>query len=225
MGMEHIEIIMRVEEEFGIEVADREAEAVRTPRDLCALIERKVALLAAEQSSGCPSSRAFYRVRRELTALGIERADVKPGATVEALLPLANRRALWKQLDERLEVGLRPLHRSPFWTYVALSPLAALPFVWHFAGEAPMVAMCFCLPLVWWVGFRATQPLAVRVPTKHETVAHLSRRLASTLPVVGDESPTRELWPQLQGILSDELGVPLEKVTPDADFVRDLGVG
>lgn len=34
-----------------------------------------------------------------------------------------------------------------------------------------------------------------------------------------------EIWTALQALIADELGVPPEKVTPNTDWVRDLGVG
>jgi acyl carrier protein len=205
MGMDSVELIMRVEEDFEIEILDNEAELISTPGALCAIIERKLGVLDAEKRSGCPTSRAFYQVRRELVELGTERQNIRPSSEFDSLLPRAHRRAMWNALSERLPVELPALQRSPHWMGAALLPLV-------------------CLPLVWWLGFQATKPRAVFAPPNNRTVADLSRRVAFTFPVVSGELPTRDVWPQLQLIIADELSIAPEKVTRDADLVRDLGL-
>ncbi len=224
MGLDSVELIMRVEEDFEIEILDNEAELVSTPGALCALIERKLGVLDAEKRSGCPTSRAFYQVRRELVELGIERQNIRPFSEFDSLLPRAHRRAMWNALSERLPVELPALRRSSHWTWAALSLLVCLPLVWKVAGEAFAVGLCYALPPVWWLGFRATKPRAVHAPANNRTIADLSRRVAFTFPVVSGEPPRCDIWPQLRAIIADELSVPVEKVTRDADLVRDLGM-
>lgn len=35
--------------------------------------------------------------------------------------------------------------------------------------------------------------------------------------------PDLDPWPRVQSLLSEQLGVPIENITPDSHFVRDLG--
>jgi acyl carrier protein len=42
MGMESVEIVIRVEETFGIKISDAEAEIILTPRQLIELVMAKV---------------------------------------------------------------------------------------------------------------------------------------------------------------------------------------
>lgn len=223
MGMDSVELILRVEEHFEIEIGDEEASLISTPGGLCVLIERKLAVLDAEKRSHCPTSRAFYHVRRELMELGVQRANIKPSSDFDSLLR-PKRRELWRALSERLGVSLPGLQRSPIWTRVSLLPLAFLPFVWKSAGEATAVLFCFSLFPFWWLLFQATKPFAVHAPEGNRTVADLARRLAWTMPVQNNQSQTPDVWPQLQLIIADELSIAPEKVTRDADLVRDLGL-
>ena len=43
MGLETVELVLAWEEEFHIEITDADAEKCPTPRDVCDLVERKLA--------------------------------------------------------------------------------------------------------------------------------------------------------------------------------------
>lgn len=221
MGLDGVELLMRVEEEFGIGIEDEEAEHVVTPGKLCALIERKLGFAAAEKRSGCPTSRAFYRVRRELVSLGIERAQIRPSTKFDSLGPRFERHAEWNTLGERLNLKMPSLERSPEWVFIGLLPLGVIPVL--LAIEPTQgVLFAFGWAFSWWIGFHATKPLAVHAPQELRTVGELARRVAWASQIPTQE---RDVWPQLQLIIADELSVPIEHVTRDADFFRDLGMG
>lgn len=112
MGLDFVELILRVEEEFDIAIEDADAEQVSMPGQLCDLIERKLGVLDAEKRSFCPTSHAFYHVRRELMELGTPRANIKPNSSLHELLPRTNGAPLWRQLSRALPVELAPLERS-----------------------------------------------------------------------------------------------------------------
>ena len=63
MGMDGVEIVMTVEERFGIEISNPEAEQIVTPGELIDLVLRKV---TTSETATCPSRRAFHAVRRAL---------------------------------------------------------------------------------------------------------------------------------------------------------------
>src|SRR5688572_2380004 len=85
MGLDLFEFVMAVEGTFGIEIPDRDAEKLETPR---LLIEYLVARMPASESPGttCLTQRAFYRLR----APAVRRFDVPRGAlrTDTPLAPL-----------------------------------------------------------------------------------------------------------------------------------------
>lgn len=222
MGLDGVELIMRVEEEFEIEISDAEAELCSTPGALCALIERKLNFAEAERRCGCPTSRAFYRVRRQLMQAGIERARIKPTARLDFVLPRSHRRQRWSDLSEALGLSLPPLVRSPEWAFIGLLPLGVLPLCLVLA-PATATALCFACAALWWLGVRATKPLAVHPPNELRSVGDLARRVAWASANVPLQE--RDVWPQLQLIIADELGIPVSKITRDADLLRDLGFG
>ncbi len=113
MGLDLVEWLMCVEEEFGVALPDDEAAHWRTMGDVQEWLVSQVCL---EPSDGCASSRWFYRLRQALVAeFEVERALVIPDMFVDTLLPTDDRRAAWARLATVLGVALPGLgwaHRS-----------------------------------------------------------------------------------------------------------------
>lgn len=226
MGLDSVELVMRVEESFDIVIEDADAEQVSTPGQMCALIERKLGVLDAEKSSFCPTSRAFYRVRRELMGLGIGRAHIKPDSSLHELLPRANRVTLWRQLSGALPLELAPLGRSDEVRSLLLFGATGSALGVFLTPLYPPLALAFVCSAGATIGLALfSAPHKIFPPSRVRTVAELARRVAWTLPVVRGESQTRDVWLQLQLIIADELSIAPEKVTRDAHFFRDLGMG
>jgi hypothetical protein len=72
-----------------------------------------------------------------------------------------------------------------------------------------------------------TRPFALAFPHGVTTVGDVTR---ATLPrgyeaAVKQQMTDEEVWGKLQKIVVDTLGVKVEKVTPSARFIEDLGAG
>ncbi len=224
MGLDAVELLMRVEEDFEISIEDEEAERITTPGQLCALIERKLGVVEAEKSSFCPTSRAFYRVRRELINQGIERAHIKPRAQLNAVLPMARRRQLWHELQNALATPLPPLERPITLLWLGASWLCLLLLGLPLLPLAPQLWFQFLVfgALALTALHVVTSPLRLFPSQNVRTVGDLARRVAAKTT---DVALSRDVWPQLQFLIADEWKIPLDQVTRDADFVRDLGMG
>ena len=102
MGMDTIELVMEVEDEFGISIpgpGERGADP-----DGGAVARVRVSAAAAAGETVCPSARAFYRFRRALLAQQpLPRRCVRPSSRVGRLLP-EECRERWALVAE--EVGL-----------------------------------------------------------------------------------------------------------------------
>ena len=223
MGLDIVELIMRAEEEFEIEIPDSDAERLSTPGALCDYIERKLALLRPRSSSGCPTSLAFYAVRRELMQLGIERQCVTPSAQVADLWPASKRRENWHALGKALGFPLPILRRSPAWAFVGFLPLSAFP-VWLWVSPNTAFAFLAFYLLLWHFISQATAPFFAVHPPYLYSVADISRSLARRF-TISAPTPLPDIWEKVRSIVAEESGEPLEKVTRDADFCRDLGMG
>ena len=79
-GFDSVELLMALEDTFGIAIPDRDAERIKTAGQLSDYICRRIPVKDADPDVRCASAAAFYRVRRKLVqGLSIKRRDVRPG--------------------------------------------------------------------------------------------------------------------------------------------------
>src|ERR1700677_3880962 len=96
MGLDTVEIVLRVEETFGVDLPDDELGSVATVGDLYKLV-----LSRLDGSYACLSSRAFYRVRKSMVeVLGVSRRSIRPSTKLQPLL--GNRQSVerWKRIED-----------------------------------------------------------------------------------------------------------------------------
>lgn len=227
MGLDVVELVMRIEEEFGIEIGDEDASQISTPGQMHAFLLHKLSIFDGKE---CATSRVFYRTRRALMEMsGAKRRAIRPATSLETLLPTENRRQHWKHFAEKLQAPL-PALLFPTWfrLLVWLPVLAPIPLVFWSWG----FAVC-----VYWVGlgvvfsvfaYKIGAPLAILFPASCQTVGEIARLILPSHLRSQAESErsasSQEVWLSLQAIIADEIGVAIEKVTPDADFIRDLNL-
>lgn len=97
MGLDFVELVMVLEDQFGIDIANDEAASVVTVDDLWRIVSGKV------KPARCATSTAFYQIRRGLMeTAGCARAEIRPGTRLETLLPRQRRSRLWKDLGRHL---------------------------------------------------------------------------------------------------------------------------
>src|SRR6266852_2774557 len=155
MGLDIVELVMTVEEHFGVTIPDAEAQRILTVGELY------VYLLERTRRDGripCPTSQAFYRLRRILTEeLGVDRALVRPATQLRTLFPAGLRENALVWLADTLALpdlpDLDPAPRGPTgrslkvaitWAAAAARLLSLLLFaLWLFDPARPPVAIVF----------------------------------------------------------------------------------
>src|SRR5215470_17159858 len=76
MGLDAVELVMTVEEKFGISITDEEATRVVSVGDLKRLVTTK---LDVAYTDGCLTQRAFHLIRKNATAeFGMLRRNIRP---------------------------------------------------------------------------------------------------------------------------------------------------
>ncbi len=230
MGLDGVELIMSIEEAFGISITDEEAGNIRTPRQLINVVVRK---LETTDRQVCATQRAFYTVRKALHAeFGVSRRAVTPRSSLEGLFPTETRYDNWQELLRRL--GLRnPKLGWPGWTSSLARTMGILltvvfgAIVWLMV-EHPWYRTMYLLfsPLVFLFGL-GTSMLVLH---QHRTVLPLTN-VGELSAWISTHSPTSlkiQSWsPQgaaeaVRGIIRSELGI--EEFSDDADFVNDLNL-
>ncbi|MAJ46223.1 MAG: acyl carrier protein [Planctomycetaceae bacterium] len=229
MGLDAVEIVMDVEDHFGITIQNAEAEHVRTVADLVALIQGRI---SAAHEAYCPMLPAFLKLRTTVRdATGDKTFRIRPRQRIADRLSIPQRRQLWKRLSELLGSTPRGLRRPQLLrqilgtSVVALLGIALITAVAIDVRILPVTlavaAFCIFLLHIVTVQFRTVPP------TEWVTFGDITAKL------VGVTFATKQLQLrtaddilyELRPLIVDVLGVDGEKVVPDARFVEELGGG
>lgn len=219
MGLDLIELVMDVEDAFGIEISDEDANKMRTVGDLESCVLRQACM---DSSAFCGTSRSFHLLRRKLLDIfPLARTDVRPAVSMEALLPCADRRAIWRRLRDH-DIMLPPLMlgRAAFSvTAVVVAVLTGTMAVLASINSAA-VLLALQIPLA----YVLTRPLAVRIPFGCQTLGDAALWI---MPIKGGgESPGSvsrdEITRRVRLIVAYQLDLPPETIRSDSRFVEDL---
>ena len=111
MGLELVEIVMDVEETFGVIVSDEGATQIRT---VAQLHEYILEYRQRDKQQGCPTGRVFRDIRQVLTATtSVPRREVRPSTKLETILPPRTRYRAWKRLQQDVPGRRRALRLPP----------------------------------------------------------------------------------------------------------------
>ncbi len=232
MGLDGVEMIMEVEDRFGIEIPMEAFPRMVTVGDLFDHILAALKPRATEPT--CLSALAFLSLRRAATTLGA-RERLRPRDSTDAILPRSGRIEYWSRLQRESELRLPPLKR-PDW--LALASVISVVVVAILAG-----AMAFestrSEGAAYFVGVAAgamaavilvsaTDPFATTLPPECRTL----RRLALTalrfnfqkLSELAGSRGRNDVWIVLREIIVVQLDVSPVAVTPSARFIDDLGL-
>lgn len=229
MGLDAVELMMEVEETFAIKVMDDDAVEMRTVGDLYRYILQH---MPPEKTARiCLSAVTFYRLRQAFKKLGGV-ARLRPRDAITMLLPQRGRRRFWSELQQTANLSLPPLRRPGWLVWLStLLVVAASALVgaqvyqathsqsWAaVAGIASAIVGAVIASIV-------TLPAAVCPP--HATLRSLAAAtLGLNYPRLREEYRHQavDVWDTLKAILVNQLGVPADRVTPEASFVNDLGL-
>jgi acyl carrier protein len=241
MGLDSVEIVMRIEETFGVDLPDDELGSIATVGDLYQLLLSKL-----DGSYACLSSHVFYRVRKAMVdVLGIKRRSIRPSTGLDTLLARSERISEWKKIEEASSLHF-PKREHPRWfdrttfgicasIYLLLCAVAIPATVDFHVPHLPLygVAFPFAVALIFVpIGMAvlriATPFLGYALPV--DTVRDLARNVLSKnyRQIQENASQARiqdkqEVWQILREIIVDQLQVKEDEVVPDAHIARDLG--
>jgi acyl carrier protein len=225
MGLDGVELVMAVEEEFKIAIPDSDAFEADTVGKLVDAVHSR---LRQNVEEPCPSQQGFYLLRKELmTELGLARSAVKPDSELDNLIPKAGRRHLWRDFvhsvtgGENISTALvrpRPLN----WAVVLVLPCVAflatlkwVPGSLFWLGFFPALAVLF-------LADRVTTPFKTCFPSKFSRV----RDLVPFVRTLDSKVWSRdEVFQKIREITVEILGVKPEQVKMESHWVNDLGVG
>jgi acyl carrier protein len=243
MGLDGVEIVMKVEDAFGITIEDSEAAKTVTPGQLIDMVLSKVGRTVDEV---CLTQRAFHRLRASLMRhLGIQRNQIRPETLLGSLFPRPTRREDVRQISREIGLGKEIEFVRPAWlmglimTVIFLGGITTIFFTaWHpiisqnpFLNlvllTSPIVAGALFVVSFGWLALLATSPICIEFQPSVATIGHLSRWIVTNSPDVVKAQPgqwSREQVTEIiREIVIDILGCEKE-YREDAHFVKDLGL-
>lgn len=219
MGLESVELVMRVEESFGVTISDAEAVRCETPADVIALVLGKI---QTSGTNGCLSQRGFYVLRRALTkTLGIDRRVVTLDTGIRSLCSGSSDPELWELLKLATKARRWPPLVRPRRLVWCLWLLTGVVLVGLFQVTVPVFAWTGA-SLAGCAGMLLTRRFENRIPAAYSRVRDLVPFAITSSEITWSPDDVAR---QVKEIVMDELGVSEEMYREDAHFVHDFGMG
>jgi acyl carrier protein len=229
MGLDGVELVMALEEAFGVSISDGDAGQAVTPRMVGDIIFSK---LQATDEATCQSQRAFYLLRKAfIRRFNLNRTAVAPDMTFRKLIPVSAEPQSWQELKNEIHVRSWPALVRPRWMVWLLTASAGAVFLgsfWMFykiipAGAALAAILGAVLAL-------ATNILSIRLTNRFKVrIPHRIKTLRDIVPyaITSDQIKwTREqVSDVVKKIILEQLGIPETQYREDAHFVKDIGLG
>ena len=245
MGLDGVELIMEVEDEYGIKLPDEEASKFRTLGDLFDAILRR---LDGRQLSPCVYSPLFYELRRAIVdVVGGEPRAIRPRTKWSELIAAGREREIWRAIETRFGSPLPALvHTRRVERFIfAIGGFASVVII--LLGVA--VVLMFPKPLeialygalaftfftiviigaVLAITFRLARPYASVIPQSCKSLRDTCYVVARLRRIATRQhrppSSDREAWETLRTIVAEQLGVDGSSLKRETRFVEDLNVG
>lgn len=138
MGLDTVELVLAIEDEFGIRISNHIAETLRTPGDVADYVMTRV---RTEANSADLMQTGFYRVRSALVAtFNASRSHIRPDTPL-ARLPHGDIKSAWPALGRALQADNFPsLVRSRTVVLSAVvMPTLAVAAAMAWAGIPPAI--------------------------------------------------------------------------------------
>ena len=227
MGLDGVELVMALEESFGVELKDDEVMNIVTPRMVGDLIFSK---LSAADAKTCQTQRAFYVLRRGVMKLfGLRRAQVTPGTRIRDFIPRHEERSFWPKLGVAVAARSWPKLVRPAWLSRSITAGGLLLVV--VAGGLAIryelgVPVALFSGLAAGIGFgilatRLSRPFEICIPQRFTFLRDLVPPVLTSDQVQWTRAQVSEL---VKKVVMEQLGVPDEKYTEDSDFIHDFGM-
>ncbi|MEM6329450.1 MAG: acyl carrier protein [Planctomycetota bacterium] len=225
MGLDCVELVIEVEEHFGVTLTDQEVAGARTVGELQAILHQR---LAGRRTSACQSLPWFLEVRRMAReAAGDPLLRIKPSTRVVDALGAAERRVLWSEMAHRCNMLPLKLTR-PLWAKTLLVLFAIAAFsagaaaAWIDGRYWPLGLLLAACTVA--VSHLVTLPMRTTPPREAATFGHLTRRFVGLEAMTGSTTTVDQINGELREIIVEQLGVDADNVVPSARFVEDLNM-
>ena len=219
MGLDAVEIVISVEERFGIAISDEEATACVTPGHLVELVRAKV---ENGLEGNCVSRQAFHRIRSALIESGaLAREGIRPETAIPIPRAPSEQKVFWENLQAKTGAKTWPSLERPKWLRVSILVLTIAGVVASMGLVSPIHLALTPLPplLMLWILLRATESFQRCIPRRFATV----RSLVQFVETASSIHWTRaEIAAAVKEIICEQIGLHEEDYREDLHFIHDL---
>lgn len=234
MGLDGVELVMEVEESFGIQIKDEEAGNTQTVGQLYQLVCQKC---QTQAQNSCPTRKAFCQLRKILLDLfKIDKDQIHPKTNIRDIANTIKSKHLWNCLKEKTNFRL-PSLRLPRWLFYLLlltgflaGLLISYLIISFFSGSKvsglDYVGFGIIIVPFSWIFLaiilsRLASPFATVIPNECQTVGNLSKQVVMLNAKHFGPLSKQEIWEILVKIISEQLGLKKEEIRPEHYFVKD----
>ena len=232
MGLDSVEILVNVENAFGITISNYEAEKITTVGDIHNVVWRNV---QGRQSMRCRSQQLFYRLRYILiNKFNATHEDIVPAASLNNVFPKNNRRLKYRRLQMELNLKLPELVLPSIWsraltitgfTLIAGMLATALVLIYGY-DRTRWLLLLPVLGLLTTI-FISNILDAVRVHFKPDKIRDYTQAvLALNYGTLMQESglSRKEMEIIINNIIAETIGLELHEILPEKSLTDDLGI-
>ena len=221
MGLDSVELILAIEEEFQITLTDDEVFKIETPNLLTNKVYSK---LRKSKQEICPSIHGFFVVRKILiNQLGIPREKIKPETMLDEIINKKSRKKTWKNLLFSISKGQNisaPLEKRS-WMKALITISILVTFILLMIEIEEIVLSLIPSCVIGIVLNFVILPFQSEFPKNYQTVKNLIR-IVSTLDI--KIWSRDEVYYQVKKVIIEQLDVKEEDVQPNSHFIYDLGM-
>ncbi|MBP92685.1 MAG: phosphopantetheine-binding protein [Flavobacteriaceae bacterium] len=106
MGLDSVELLMSVEDKFGIIISDEEAGKIYTVQNFADCVYGKILVNPTDK---CLTQIVFYRIRKAFKNLNLNESEIKPTSKISDLLTQSDLKINWNRLQTELGLKLPEL--------------------------------------------------------------------------------------------------------------------
>ncbi|WP_345741442.1 phosphopantetheine-binding protein [Maribacter stanieri] len=111
MGLDSIELVMTVEEKFGIQIPDAECEKIYTVQDFADAVYPKIITHPTEK---CLSQIIFYKVREAIKSVNPSNDLITPDSKIKEVVGMDGLRTKWGKIEKVIGLKLPELVTMDF---------------------------------------------------------------------------------------------------------------
>ena len=196
MGLDSVELVMAIEDKFGIAIPDVECEQIATVQQMADSVFEKIKLKPNEK---CLSQIVFYRIRKAFEQFGNEKRNITPNTKMSELLSETDLKNDWTRLGIR--IGLK------------IPDLVDLDLDKTLNREVKFLGFKI---------FDRTEPVAEN--TLRKFTDWIVSMNYDKLISIENISSKYEIERIICGITEDRIGVPVSEIELHHSFTNDLGI-